>query len=94
MTKKKTYKAKVKSIEVKEPMTAYSTRRIVFFNSFEEENEYVAKERAAIPHDKRMMYIEELRKRVFNNYLLPDGKWSPIEKVFKIMPPYTNDISQ
>ena len=53
-------------------MAAYGERRIVFFNSFEEENLYVAKERAEIPYDKRLSNIEELRKRVFNKYLLQD----------------------
>ena len=93
MAKKKA-KTKSKLSAVNEPLASYGKRHIVFFNSFEEENRYVAKERAEIPHNKRMMYIEQLRKRVFNKYLLPNGLWSPIEKVFKIMPPYTNDISQ
>lgn len=92
MAKKKAVKPKVK--EVNEPRVAYGEQRIVFFNSFEEENEYVAKERAEIPHDKRMLFIEQLRKRIFNNYLLPDDSWPAIKKVFKIMPPYTNDISK
>ena len=91
MTKPK--KDKVKT--VKEPAVAYGEkRRIVFFNSLEEENEYTAKERAEVPYDKRMMNIEELRKRVFSKYLLPDNSWRTIKKVFKIMPPYTNDVSQ
>ena len=92
MTKKKSAKAKVSV--VKEPLAAYGERRIVFFNSFEEENLYVAKETAEIPYDKRLSNIEELRKRVFNKYLLQDDSWAPLEKVFKIMHPYTNDISK
>ncbi len=84
-------KEKVKKVE--EPAVAYGEKRIVFFKSFEEADEYTAKERAEIPYDKRMMHIEELRKLVYNKYLLPDNSWSSIKKVFKIMPPYTNDIS-
>ena len=94
MAKKKTYKKTKKVSEVGEPAVTYEKRRIVFFNSFEEENEYTAKKRAEVPYDERMMNIEELRKRVFNKYLLPDNSWRSIKKVFKIMPPYTNDISQ
>lgn len=75
-------------------MVAHGENRIVFFKSFEEENIFVAKERAKVPYDKRISNIEELRKRVFNKYLLPNGLWAPIEKIFKIMPPYTNDISK
>lgn len=94
MKNKKTYKTKSKTSTVNEPLSSYGDTRIIFFKSFEEENEFAAKERAEIPHDKRMIYIEELRKRIFNKYLLSDGLWSPIEKIFKIMPPYTNDISK
>lgn len=92
MAKKKTVQPKVK--EVNEPIAAYAEKRIVFFNSFEEENEYTAKKRAETPPDKRMLFIEQLRKSIFNKYLLPDGSWPSIKKVFKIMPPYTNDISK
>ena len=47
-----------------------------------------------MPYDKRMMNIEELRKKIFNKYLTPGNKWYSIKKVFKIMPPYTNAVSQ
>ena len=94
MSKKKTYKKKSSLSAENDSLIAYGNMRIRFFNSFEEENEAVAKERVEIPYDKRLIYIEELRKRIFNNYLLPDGSWPSIKKVFKIMPPYTNEISQ
>ena len=88
MAKEKIYKFESKSSEVKE------ANQFVVFTSFEEEAIFVAKERAEIPYDKRMIFAEELRKRVFSNFLLPDGTWSPIEKIFKIMPPYCNEISR
>jgi hypothetical protein len=94
MAKKKTYTSKIKSSSVNEPQLSYPANRIVFFKSFEEEELFVAKERMNIPYTKRMMNIEQLRKHVFNKLLLPDGSWSPITHAFKIMPPYTNDISQ
>lgn len=91
---KKTHKTTKKVQEVKEPVFAYGEKRIVFFNSFKEENEYTAKKRSEMPYDKRMMNIEELRKKIFNKYLTPGNKWYSIKKVFKIMPPYTNAVSQ
>lgn len=84
--------SKSKSLSSKGAIGCLWGKTYCFFNSFEEENLYVAKERAEIPYDKRLSNIEELRKRVFNKYLLQDDSWAPIEKVFKIMHPYTNDI--
>ena len=79
--------------KVEEPEVAYEKamdKTVRFFSSYEEENEYVAKQRAALSYEERMTYIEDLRKKVFNSYLMPDGRWKPIEKIFKIMSPYTN----
>lgn len=95
MKKKKIYKTKKQAAsKVNESLAAYGDKRIAFFNSFEEENEYVAKEKAKLSYDERMKNIEELHKLVFSQYLLPDGKWAPVAKVFKIMKPYTNDPVQ
>ena len=79
--------------KVEEPEVAYEKspdKTVRFFSSYEEENEYVAKQRAALSYEERMTYIEDLRKKVFTGYLMPDGRWKPIEKIFKIMSPYTN----
>lgn len=46
MAKKKTYTPKTKQQQSKEPVLAYGEKRIVFFNSFEEENAHAYKERA------------------------------------------------
>ncbi len=86
MTHKKNKQAKVN-----EPSVAYGKRQIVFFDSFEEESEYMAKQRAATSYEKRLTDMEQLRKRIFHNHLLPDNSWKPIAKKFKIMPPYTDD---
>ena len=90
-------KKKNKPSGVMEPHASYhakdENRSVYFFSSFEEENEYVAKERAALSYDERMTYAEELRKRIFSNFLLSADRWKPIAKVFKIMPPYTNEVS-
>ncbi|MEP7170783.1 MAG: hypothetical protein ABI855_15550, partial [Bacteroidota bacterium] len=62
-------KKKQKAVQMKEPQAPYSSidenKRIRFFSSFEEENEFVAKERASHTYDERMFYAEELRKRIF-----------------------------
>lgn len=91
-----TKKRKLKSLKddftnANEPSLEYSVK---IFSSFEEENEFVAKERAEVPYEKRMNNIEVLRKQVFFKYLLPNGTWPSIEKTFKIMTPYTNDVSE
>ncbi len=93
---KKKYKTKEKEKSLAEPITAYkktNNKTIHIFSSFEEENEYVAKERAAQSYDKRMQNAETLRKLVFNKYLQPDGSWKPVERIFKIMKPYVNEIN-
>ena len=80
-----------------EPYATYRTsdpnKTVRFFSSFEEEYEFVVKERAALSYDERMTYAEELRKRIFSDFLLSVHRWKPIAKVFKIMPPYTNEVS-
>ena len=53
--------------------------RIVFFSTFEEENEYTARQRAGKSFDERMTQM---------------NTWPPISNTFKIMPPYTNETSQ
>ncbi|MEX2592039.1 MAG: hypothetical protein WD426_04640 [Anditalea sp.] len=89
MTRKKSKQAKAN-----ESSAAYGKRQVVFFDSFEEENEYVAKQRANTSYEKRMRDMEQLRKNVFHNHLLPDNSWKPVAKIFKIMPPYTHDDSK
>jgi hypothetical protein len=71
----------------------FESNRIVFFSSFEEENEYTAMRRAGRSFDERMTQIETLRKWAFHKFLLTDNTWPPISKTFKIMPPYTNETS-
>lgn len=78
--------------KVHEPNTAFNTVKI--FNSFEEEAEYTAKQRAAMSRDERMKNIEELRKRVFHQHLLASGKWPPVSKIFKIMDPYVSETGK
>lgn len=85
---------KNKQTKVKEPSAIYGKRQVIFFNSFEDEEKYVAKQRAETSFEKRLKDMEQLRKRVFHNHLMPDNTWKPIARIFKIMTPYTNDDSQ
>lgn len=78
--------------KAEEPETAFKTVRV--FRSFEEEEEYTAKQRAAMSHDERMKHVEGLRKRVFHQYLLSDGTWPSISDTFKIVDPYISDTGQ
>jgi hypothetical protein len=79
---------------VNEPSAHYNattdnSKKIIFFKSFEEENEYTAKLRALLSYDERMIYAEQLRRIVFSQYLLPDGNWMPVAKVLSHKEPRT-----
>lgn len=76
------------------PSKINESTKVTFFSSFEEESEYTAKNRAETSYDLRMINIEILRKSIFHAFLLPDNTWPPISKKFKIMEPYSNEISQ
>ncbi len=93
MKKKQPYKNnKEKVIQAKEPEVAYGKsiqKTIRMFSSFEEENEFIAKQRYMLSRDERMVYAEQLRKMVFHKYLLPDGTWPPIAKVITLSNPHT-----
>jgi len=83
---------KEKNSEAREPEAAYQTIRI--FKSFEEEQEYNAKQSAAVSHEDRLRHAEILRKHVYAQHLQPDGLWPPMSQSFRIMKPYTNDPEQ
>ena len=74
MTKKQSSKSKQSKAE--EPQTAYATDGARFFNSLTEMDEDTARQRARLSHDKRLEYAEQLRKRVFNRFLLADCNWA------------------
>lgn len=87
---KKKYNPNSSINSVKEPEAAYQKtgkKTIRFFSSFEDENEYTAKQRAELSYDDRMIYAEELRRVVFNRFLLPDGSWMPIAKILTMKEP-------
>jgi len=92
MSEEKEKHTKQENNKVEEPATAFKTVHV--FGSFEEAAEFEAKARADLSYDKRLKHIEQLRRRVFGKYLLPDGTWPPVSKTFKIMKPYTNDSGE
>lgn len=92
MNKKNDPVGKEELDRVQEPSTAFKSVRI--FSSFEEAEKYEVKERASLSHDDRLKHVEELRKQVFHQHLLPEGIWPPLSKTFKIMKPYANDPGQ
>jgi|GEM_PF-1679761 len=50
---------------INEPELAYESRRVVFFKSFEEENEYTHKQRALTPP---LEHFQAVTRMVKNNY--------------------------
>jgi len=79
-------------MQVNEPTAIYKIgmkKTIRIFSTIEEENEYVAKERAMTSYDERMFNAEQLRRIIYNEYLLPNGKWVPIPKLITLQEPNT-----
>jgi len=75
--------------KVNEPSTAFKTVRV--FSSFEEAAEFEAKQSAGLSYHDRLKHVEELRKRVFHQYLQEDGTWPSISKSFQIMKSHPYD---
>jgi hypothetical protein len=69
MAKKKPYKTKEKPEIVNEPLATYGERHIVFFNSFEEENEYTHKQRALMAPIENLKTVTTMVKRFFEKEL-------------------------
>jgi hypothetical protein len=75
--KKKKEKKKIESSEVKEPEVDYSGKKIIFFKSFEEMNEFDARERAELTPEENLSIVTGMRLRrypQFNINLHPWGK--------------------
>ncbi len=73
---------------INKPEAAYgaspSQKKIRFFNSFDEAEEYGLKEMARHSHEERLKNLEVLRRRTFNYLLLPNGKWPPLKRIITI----------
>ena len=71
--------------KAEEPAAEYGKKRIMVFNSFEEENEYTQRQYAALSYEERMTNLETLRKRIFYKLLNADGNWSPLLRKLEII---------
>ncbi len=57
---------------------------ITVFNSFEETEEYGRREMANHTPHQRLLFLEQLRKRVYNNQLNDEKKWKPLKKIITV----------
>jgi hypothetical protein len=77
-----------KKNEVNEPAAKYvrseGSRRITFFKSFEEAEEHGRKVMASHSPQERLQYLEELRKRVYFQYLDAKKQWKPMKHIITI----------
>ncbi|TVQ03959.1 MAG: hypothetical protein EA359_07845 [Balneolaceae bacterium] len=78
--------------KTEEPSVAF--KNVHIFNSLEEAAEFETKQRAGLSYDKRLLHVEELRKMVFHQYLLPDGRWPSLSKAFQIKKLHNHDSGQ
>lgn len=71
--------------KAEEPAVDYGKKRLTFFKSFEEENEYNYRQLALRSYEQRMSNLESLRKRIFYSALLADGNWPPLQRKLTII---------
>lgn len=73
---------------INEPDAVYSTapskKKITFFNSFDEAEEYGLKQMAAHSYEERLTNLEIIRKRTYSHLLLPDGSWPLLKRIITI----------
>jgi len=72
--------------EINEPNISYNTpKKITFFQSFEDAENYGRKQMALHTHAQRLANLEKLRKRIFSDKLLPNGSWPLLSKSFNLV---------
>jgi hypothetical protein len=71
--------------KAEEPAVTYGTgnKKITFFKSFEQAEEYGMREMASHTPEQRMEFLEILRKRFFHDRLV-NGKWPPLKRIITI----------
>jgi hypothetical protein len=69
---------------INEPEKKHVKKEIIFFNSFDEAEEYGLKKMASHSHEERLANLETIRKRVYSHLLLPNGEWPRMRKVITI----------
>jgi hypothetical protein len=82
--------------QLSEPEATYgnasSKKEIIFFNSFDEAEEYGLKKMAAHSHEERLKNLETLRRRTYAYSLLPNGKIPPLEKIITVIKGSSNEF--
>jgi hypothetical protein len=63
---------------------ASGRKTITYFKSFEEARDYGRQQMASRSPKERLEVLEEMRKHFLKDFLLPDGKWPPIQPVIAI----------
>ena len=71
-----------------EPEVQYGSvqppKKITFFNSFEEAEEFGLKEMASHSYEERLRNLAAIRRRTYSHLLLPNGKWPPLKRIITI----------
>ena len=92
MSKKKNYKTKTKEPKANEPVAAYGAKRIHFFKSFEEQEEYELIQMAALSPKELLNKLEMMRRFFLRTYLTADGNWPPLKRIITITKPKSNGL--
>ena len=73
--------------QANEPIVHYSTggKKLVFFSSFEQQEEYELKQMASLTKDELLNKLEDMRKFFLRDHLLPDGNWAPVKRIITII---------
>ena len=67
-------------------------KKIIFFNSFDEAEEYGLRKMASHSYEERLRNLEILRRRTYSRLLLPNGKLPPLEKIITIIKGTINEF--
>jgi hypothetical protein len=62
----------------------HPNRTITFFKSFEEARDGRRQQMANRTPRQRLQVLEQMRKHFLKDYLLPNGKWPPLQLVITI----------
>lgn len=75
--------------KVNEPQVQYRVvngkKSITFYNSFDGMDEDRWRYLASTTHEQRLTHLEELRKQIYHNALLPDGTWPLLSRKLTVI---------
>lgn len=74
--------------QVNEPSAEYSAKKIILFNSIDEQSEHHLRKMAFQSHEENMSNLEILRKIFLKEFLQPDGSWKPMVKILRFREPF------